>query len=110
MRRRKRRRARARSRRRKSVAILLVLTGRGSAATIAVVAQIPAFATVALITQYSIFVWFIIGLAVTSQLTPGAKDFTGFARHRVLQRPAGQVAPAAAERKDQGAPIPTRLS
>lgn len=50
-------------------AVLLVLRRRASAATIAVVAQIPAFATVALITQYSIFVWFIIGLAVTSQIS-----------------------------------------
>lgn len=68
-------------------AIVLVLAGKGSAATIAIVAQIPAFATVALITQYSIFVWFIIGLAVTSQLTPGAKDPAEFVGHRVLQAP-----------------------
>lgn len=47
--------------------IVLVLTRRASPATIAVVAQIPAFATVALITQYSIFVWFAIGLAATTQ-------------------------------------------
>ena len=74
-----------------AVAILLVLTGKGTAATIAVVAQIPAFATVALITQYSIFVWFIIGLAVTSQLTPGAKDFVEFTHHRVLHKAALQA-------------------
>jgi hypothetical protein len=52
-----------------AVAIVLVLRGRASAATIAIVAQIPALATVALITQYSIFVWFVIGLAASSQLT-----------------------------------------
>ncbi|MDQ1584405.1 MAG: hypothetical protein QOF36_2459 [Microbacteriaceae bacterium] len=51
-----------------AVAIVLVIRGRASAATIAIVAQIPALATVALITQYSIFVWFIIGLAASSQL------------------------------------------
>jgi hypothetical protein len=72
-------------------AIVLVLAGKGSAATIAIVAQIPAFATVALITQYSIFVWFIIGLAVTSQLTPGAKDFVEFPGHRVLRTPVSQA-------------------
>lgn len=50
------------------VAIGFVLSGRATAPTIAVVAQIPAFATVALITQYSIFVWFVVGLAVATQL------------------------------------------
>lgn len=48
--------------------IYLVLRGRASAATIALVAQIPALATVALITQYSTFVWVLAGLAATSQL------------------------------------------
>ncbi len=52
------------------VATALVLTRHASPATIALVAQIPAFATVALITQYSIFVWFVAGLAATSQLVP----------------------------------------
>ena len=52
--------------------ILLVLRGKASPATIALVAQIPAFATVALITQYSIFVWFVAGLAATTQLAPDA--------------------------------------
>jgi hypothetical protein len=50
--------------------VLLVLRGKASPATIALVAQIPAFATVALITQYSIFVWFVAGLAATTQLAP----------------------------------------
>ena len=52
------------------VAIGFALSGRASAPTIAIVAQIPAFATVALITQYSIFVWFVVGLAVATQLAP----------------------------------------
>ncbi|MFE4950625.1 hypothetical protein ACFQ9V_11030 [Leifsonia sp. NPDC056665] len=52
--------------------ILLVLRGKATAATIALVAQIPALATVALITQYSIFVWFVVGLAATTQLAPHA--------------------------------------
>lgn len=54
-----------------AAAVVLVLRRRASAATIAVVAQIPALATVALITQYAILVWFVIGLAVASQLTAG---------------------------------------
>ena len=48
--------------------IVLVVSRRATAPTIAVVAQIPALATVALITQYSVFVWFAIGLAASTQL------------------------------------------
>jgi hypothetical protein len=48
-------------------AIGTLLSGRITAPTIAVVAQIPALATVALITQYSTFTWFVAGLAVFSQ-------------------------------------------
>jgi hypothetical protein len=48
-------------------AIGWLLTGRATAPAVALVAQIPAFATVALITQYSTFTWFIAGLAVFSQ-------------------------------------------
>jgi len=50
--------------------IILLVRRKASPATIALVAQIPAFATVALITQYSIFVWFVAGLAATTQLLP----------------------------------------
>ena len=46
-----------------------LLTGRATAPTIALLAQVPAFATVALITQYSTFTWFVAGLAVFSQAT-----------------------------------------
>ncbi|MBB5642794.1 hypothetical protein [Cryobacterium roopkundense] len=49
-------------------AIALVLRRRATAATIAIVAQIPALATVALITQYSIFLWFVVGLAAAGQV------------------------------------------
>lgn len=49
-------------------AVLVVVSRRGTAATIAVVAQIPALATVALITQYADFFWFVVGVAVSSQL------------------------------------------
>lgn len=49
-------------------AVVVMLRGRATPATVAIVAQIPAFATVALITQYAAFVWFVAGVAVTSQL------------------------------------------
>jgi hypothetical protein len=50
------------------LAILLgsVIIGRATPASVALVAQIPAFATVALITQYAAFVWFAAGLAVSA--------------------------------------------
>jgi hypothetical protein len=47
--------------------IWAVLSGRATAPTISIVAQIPAFATVALITQYGPFVWFVAGLALYTQ-------------------------------------------
>lgn len=53
-----------------------LLSGRVTAPTVALVAQIPAFATVALITQYSALVWFIAGLAVFSQSVPGPSGST----------------------------------
>ena len=49
-------------------AVVAVLLRRASAPTIAVVAQLPALATVALITQYTMFFWFVAGLAVYSQV------------------------------------------
>jgi hypothetical protein len=74
-------------------AVVLVLRGRAEPATIAVVAQIPALATVALITQYSITLWLVVGLAATSQLSrvPAAVAqplrLPEFARHPSLARP-----------------------
>lgn len=59
-----------------TVAIILCLRGRAQPATVAVVAQLPALATVALITQYSVMLWLIVGVAATSQsllrAAPGA--------------------------------------
>ena len=48
---------------------LFVVRRQATAATVAVVAQIPALATVALITQYSMFFWFMAGLAVATQVS-----------------------------------------
>ncbi|SEA50121.1 hypothetical protein [Leifsonia sp. 21MFCrub1.1] len=79
--------------------ILLVLRGKASPATIALVAQIPAFATVALITQYSIFVWFVAGLAATTQLAPDAsRPLVLGLPARVPQRDASQDELAAGRR------------
>jgi len=44
--------------------VSLLVPGRANTATIAVVAQIPALFSVALITQYGMFLWFVGGLAV----------------------------------------------
>jgi hypothetical protein len=46
--------------------VLGLLSGRATPASVAVAAQIPAFAAVALITQYGYLVWFLAGVAVTS--------------------------------------------
>lgn len=48
--------------------VIIVVLGRATPATVAVIAQIPALATVALITQYSMWFWFMAGLAVCSQV------------------------------------------
>jgi len=48
------------------VCVVSLLRGRATPASVAVAAQVPAFATVALITQYGFLVWFVAGLAVTA--------------------------------------------
>jgi hypothetical protein len=48
------------------LAVGALLRGRATAPTVALVAQLPAVATVALITQYSGWLWFVAGLAVAS--------------------------------------------
>lgn len=58
--------------------VLLVVARRAEAPTVALAAQIPAFLTVALITQYSLLVWFVAGLAVSAQIrrseTPSERE------------------------------------
>jgi putative effector of murein hydrolase LrgA (UPF0299 family) len=51
--------------------IVTVLRRHATAPTITLACQIPALATVALITQYSVFFWFVVGLSVASQATRG---------------------------------------
>lgn len=48
------------------VCVLSLARGRATPAAVAVAAQIPAFAAVALITQYGYLVWFFAGVAVAS--------------------------------------------
>ena len=50
-----------------AIAAALVLRGRAQPATIAIVAQLPALATVALITQYAVMLWLVVGIAATTQ-------------------------------------------
>ncbi len=56
-----------------AIAITLCLRRRAEPATIAIVAQLPALATVALITQYSVMLWLVIGIAATTQLAARAR-------------------------------------
>jgi hypothetical protein len=51
------------------VAIVHVLRRRATPPVIAVVAQIPALFAVALITQYAAVIWFVAGMAITTQIT-----------------------------------------
>lgn len=53
--------------------VISIVRGKATPASVALVAQIPAFATVALITQYAVFVWFVAGLAVASYTLIGEK-------------------------------------
>ncbi len=55
------------------LAVVLVLRGHANPPTIALVAQIPALVSVALITQYAAAFWFMAGLAVVAT-AEGARD------------------------------------
>lgn len=46
--------------------VLSVIRGNATPSAVALLGQIPSFATVALITQYGTFVWFVAGLAVAT--------------------------------------------
>lgn len=49
--------------------LYLLVSGRATAPTVAVLAQLPAFLSVALITQYQVLVWFMVGLSVCTQVS-----------------------------------------
>ncbi len=73
-----------------AICVIVVLTGRGSPAAVAVASQIPALATVALITQYSPFLWFVAGVAVSSYSVDRWRDGVD-ARHRGATADAQKV-------------------
>lgn len=54
------------------VGLFIVLAGKASVPLIAVVCQVPALFNVALITQYEVYFWFLVGLAAT--LTTGRAE------------------------------------
>ncbi|MBF4630517.1 hypothetical protein ITJ42_04775 [Clavibacter michiganensis subsp. phaseoli] len=83
-----------------AVGIWLVLRGRATAATIALVAQIPALASVALITQYATFLWFLAGLAATSQIL----------RRPAAPRPEPPSDPVGVAADSEDRPDPTRTT
>jgi hypothetical protein len=56
--------------------MLGLLRGRATPAAVAVAAQIPAFATVALITQYGYLAWFLAGVAVTADRIDRAESIS----------------------------------
>jgi hypothetical protein len=56
------------------VCVASLLRGRATPASVAIAAQIPAFATVALITQYGFLAWFVAGLAVTAYQVEETSD------------------------------------
>lgn len=70
-------------------AIVLTVIRQASPPMVAVVAQLPAVFSVALINQYAIFLWFIVGLAVYSRselLGESATTLEDSVEHRHSQR------------------------
>lgn len=65
--------------------ILSILRGRATPSSIAILGQLPGFATVALITQYATFIWFVAGLAVaTASLRRGPPELPPQHREQTL--------------------------
>jgi hypothetical protein len=71
------------------LAVAAVLLRRAEPPTIAVVAQIPALMTVALITQYAMLFWFVAGLAVAAQAHGGSRSGRDMTRPAV--HPVGEA-------------------
>jgi len=78
-------------------AVVCLLSRRVTAPTLALVAQVPAFATVALITQYSTLTWFIAGLAVFSQSVVTRATETGPPPGKADQQPVEKYTNASPE-------------
>ena len=72
-------------------AVVRVLRGRADPATVAVVVAIPSLATVALITQYGMFFWFLAGMAACAQAQRRAAvglSRNGSNRGRAVEHPS----------------------
>jgi hypothetical protein len=74
-------------------AAVLVIAGRASPGVIAIVGQIPAMASVALITQYNIFFWFIAGLGVAALAKANEEDTEALAQGDRELLPSGTAVP-----------------
>ncbi|MGN7797585.1 hypothetical protein [Leifsonia sp. 22587] len=74
-------------------ALWVVVRGRATPATIAVVAQIPALATVALITQYSILLFAVAGIAASSQWLARTARISPAAEASATRVPTGPALP-----------------
>ena len=75
-------------------AVVALLRKDPSPPLIALVVQIPIVATVALITQYAAFLWFIVGLAVSAQAArdispPAVRNRASSARETRTLDPSG---------------------
>ncbi|MGY1854926.1 hypothetical protein [Modestobacter sp. SYSU DS0290] len=81
------------------LAVGAVLSRRATAPTIALVAQVPALVSVALITQYSGWLWFVAGLAVASQV------LTAGDRRPVAGAAGDDPAGASARAGEQASPV-----
>lgn len=78
------------------VCVVSVLANRATPAGVAVIGMIPAFATVAMITQYATLVWFLAGLAVAAYPRTGHAAPTGatlLAERSTAEHLTGKEAP-----------------
>jgi hypothetical protein len=79
------------------VCIVSLLKGRATPAAVAVAAQVPAFAAVALLTQFGFLVWFLAGVAVSS-----------VALHEAERRGSSEEASAPPEDREIGVGVGAR--
>ena len=69
-----------------AISSIRLVSGRASTAEIAIVGQIPLFATVALITQYESIVFLVAGIAVQMVINAGKNQEIGDVAHSTTER------------------------
>lgn len=74
-------------------AAVLVIVGRATPGIIAIVGQAPALASVALITQYNIFFWFVAGLGVAALAKANQEEKEAMAKDDRELLPSGAAVP-----------------